>query len=122
MCLGLSLAGYFILKFRQSQLCFLGSSLIVIGAVLLAAGLILKCSDVAPHAANFLFTCPTSAKWYGHMVMFLIAAAWLLAVGVCAQNGFWLCSRFSHLPVRSAAALATGTRATACSCASRPSP
>jgi len=85
--LGLTLAGALIRKYRRTQLGFLGSSLIVIGAVLLAAGLVLKCSDVAPHAASFLFTCPTTAKWYGHMVMFLIAAAWLLAVGASAQNG-----------------------------------
>jgi hypothetical protein len=85
--LGLTLAGVLIRKYRQTQFGFLGSSLIVIGAVLLAAGLILKCSDVAPHASSFLFTCPTTAKWYGHMVMFLIAAAWLLAVGAAAQNG-----------------------------------
>ena len=85
--LGLTLAGALIRKYRQTQLGFLGSSLIVIGAVLLAAGLVLKCSDVAPHASSFLFNCPTTAKWYGHMVMFLIAAAWLLAVGASAQNG-----------------------------------
>jgi iron complex transport system permease protein len=60
----------------------------VIGAVLLAAGLILKCSGVAPPASSsLLFTCPPTPKWYGHMVIFLVVAAWLLAVGVLAQNG-----------------------------------
>jgi hypothetical protein len=59
----------------------------VIGAVLLAAGLILKCSGVAPRASSFLFTCPATPKWYGHMAIFLVAAAWLLAVGGLAQNG-----------------------------------
>ena len=85
--LGLTLAGALIRKFRQAQLGFLGSSLIVIGAVLLAAGLILKCSGLAPHASSFLFTCPATPRWYGHMVLFLVASAWLLAVGVLAQNG-----------------------------------
>jgi iron complex transport system permease protein len=86
--LGLTLAGALIRKFRQAQLGFLGSALIVIGSVLLAAGLILKCSDVAPReASGFLFTCPTTPKWYGHMVIFLVAAAWLLAVGAIAHNG-----------------------------------
>jgi hypothetical protein len=42
----------------------LGSSLIVIGAVLLAVGLILKCSGMAPRASSFLFTCPATPKWY----------------------------------------------------------
>lgn len=41
---GLTMAGALIRKFRQTQLGFLGSSLVVIGAVLLAAGLVLKCS------------------------------------------------------------------------------
>lgn len=85
--LGLTLAGALVRKFRQAQLGFLGSSLIVIGAVLLAAGLILQCSGLAPRVSNFLFTCPAMPKWYGHMVLFLIAAAWLLAVGAFAQNG-----------------------------------
>ena len=85
--LGLTFAGALIRKFRQTQLGFLGSSLIVIGAVLLAAGLILKCSGLAPRASSFLFTCPATPKWYGHMVLFLVASAWLLAVGALAQNG-----------------------------------
>jgi iron complex transport system permease protein len=85
--LGLTFAGALIRKLRATQLGFLGSSLIVIGAVLLAAGLILKCSDVAPRGSSFLFTCPTMPKWYGHMVLFLVASAWLLAVGAWAQNG-----------------------------------
>jgi hypothetical protein len=85
--LGLTLAGALIRKFRQTQLGFLGSSLIVIGAVLLASGLILKCSGLAPHASSFLFTCPSTPRWYGHMVLFLVASAWLLAVGALAQNG-----------------------------------
>jgi hypothetical protein len=85
--LGLTLAGALIRKLRQTQLGFLGTSSIVIGAVLLAAGLILKCSGLAPRASSFLFTCPATSKWYGHMVLFLIAAAWLLAVGVLAQSG-----------------------------------
>jgi len=85
--LGLTLIGALIRKFRQTQLGFLGSSLIVIGAVLLAAGLILKCSGVAPRASSFLFTCPATPKWYGHMAIFLVAAAWLMAVGALAQNG-----------------------------------
>lgn len=84
---GLTLAGALIRKFRQAQLGFLGSSLIVIGAVLLAAGLILKCSGLAPRASSFLFTCAATPRWYGHMVLFLVASAWLLAVGVLAQNG-----------------------------------
>jgi len=41
-------------KYRQTQLGFLGASLIVMGAVLLAAGLILKSSDVPPHASSLL--------------------------------------------------------------------
>src|SRR5262245_31161981 len=85
--LGLTLAGALIRKFRQTQLGFLGSSLIVIGAVLLAAGLILKCSGLAPRASSFLFTCPATLKWYGHMVLFLVASAWLVAIGALAQNG-----------------------------------
>ena len=85
--LGLTLAGALIRKFRHTQLGFLGSSLIVIGAVLLAVGLILKCSDVGPRASSLLFTCPSTPKWYGHMVIFLVAAAWLLAVGTLALNG-----------------------------------
>ena len=85
--LGLTLAGALIRKFRQTQIGFLGSSLIVIGAALLAAGLILKCSGLAPRASSFLFTCPATPKWYGHMVLFLVASAWLLAVGALAQNG-----------------------------------
>src|SRR5262245_61243243 len=85
--LGLTLAGALVRKYRHTQLAFLGSSLIVIGAVLLAAGLILKCSGVAPRASSFLFACPATPKWYGHMVIFLVAAAWLLAVGAAAQNG-----------------------------------
>ena len=85
--LGLTLAGALVRKYRQTQLGFLGSSLVVIGAVLLAAGIILKCSGVAPRTSSFLFTCPTTPKWYGHMIMFLVSAAWLLAVGVMAQNG-----------------------------------
>src|SRR5262245_10110188 len=85
--LGLTFAGALIRKFRQTQLGFLGSSLIVIGAVLLAAGLMLKCSGLAPRASSFLFTCPATPKWYGHMVLFLAASAWLLAVGALAQNG-----------------------------------
>jgi hypothetical protein len=85
--LGLTLAGALIRKFRQTQLGFLGSSLIVIGAVLLAAGLVLKCSGLAPHASSFLFTCPATPRWYGHMLLFLVASAWLLAVGALAQNG-----------------------------------
>jgi iron complex transport system permease protein len=85
--LGLTLSGALIRKLRPTQVGFLGSSLIVIGAVLLAAGLILKCSGVAPRASSFLFACPATPKWYGHMVLFLIAAAWLLAVGALAQNG-----------------------------------
>ena len=85
--LGLTFVGALIRKFRQTQLGFLGSSLIVIGAVLLAAGLILKCSGLAPRASSFLFTCPATPKWYGHMVLFLVASAWLLAVGALAQNG-----------------------------------
>jgi iron complex transport system permease protein len=85
--LGLTFAGVLIRKLRQRQLAFLGSSLIVIGAVLLATGLVLKCSDVAPRESSFLFTCPTTPKWYGHMVLFLLASAWLLAVGALAQNG-----------------------------------
>ena len=82
---GLTIAGALIRKFRQTQLGFLGSSLIVIGAVLLAAGLILKCST--PGTSGFLFTCPATPKWYGHAVIFLVAAAWLLTVGALAQNG-----------------------------------
>jgi hypothetical protein len=85
--LGLTFAGALIRKFRQRQLGFLGSSLIVIGAVLLASGLILKCSGLAPRASSSLFTCPATPKWYGHMVLFLVASAWLLAVGALAQNG-----------------------------------
>jgi len=85
--LALTCAGALIRKFRERQLDFLGSSLIVIGAVLLAAGLILKCSGLAPRASSFLFTCPATPKWYGHMVLFLVASAWLLAVGALAQNG-----------------------------------
>lgn len=85
--LGLTLAGGLIRTYRQEQLGFLGSSFIVIGAVLLAAGLVLKCSGVATPGRSFLFQCPETPKWYGHMVIFLIAAAWLLAVGVLAQNG-----------------------------------
>src|SRR5262245_25696577 len=85
--LGLTFAGALIRKLRPTQLGFLGSALIVIGAVLLAAGLILKCSDVAPRASSFLFSCPTAPKWYGHMLIFLVASAWLLAVGTLAQNG-----------------------------------
>jgi iron complex transport system permease protein len=85
--LGLTAAGALIRKFRQTQLGFLGSSLIVIGAVLLAAGLVLKCSGIAPRASSFLFTCPATPKWYGHMVIFLVVTAWLLAVGALAQNG-----------------------------------
>ena len=84
---GLTLAGALARKYRQTQLGFLGSSLIVIGAVLLAAGLVLKCSGVAPRASSFLFTCPATPKWYGHMAIFLIAAVWLLAIGSLAQNG-----------------------------------
>jgi iron complex transport system permease protein len=84
---GLTLTGVLVRQFRQTQLGFLGSSLIVIGAVLLAAGIILKCSGVAPRTSSFLFTCPATEKWYGHMVMFLVATAWLLAVGALAQNG-----------------------------------
>lgn len=85
--LGLTFAGLLIRKLRATQLGFLGSSLVVIGAVLLSAGLVLKCSDVAPRTSSSLFTCPTTAKWYGHMVLFLVASAWLLAVGVLAENG-----------------------------------
>jgi hypothetical protein len=85
--LGLTFAGVLIRKLRAAQLGFLGSSLVVIGAALLAAGLVLKCSDVAPRTSGFLFTCPTTPKWYGHMVLFLVASAWLLAVGALAQNG-----------------------------------
>ena len=85
--LGLTFAGALIRKFSQTQLGYLGASLIVIGAVLLAAGLILKCSGLAPRASSFLFTCPATLKWYGHMVLFLVASAWLLAVGTLAQNG-----------------------------------
>jgi hypothetical protein len=85
--LGLTLAGFAVRHWRQTQLGFLGSSLIVIGAVLLSAGLILKCSGVAPRASSFLFTCPEGPKWYGHMVIFLVVAAWLMAIGALAQNG-----------------------------------
>jgi iron complex transport system permease protein len=85
--LGLTFAGVLIRKHRAAQLGFLGSSLVVIGAALLAAGLVLKCSDVAPRTSGFLFACPTTPKWYGHMVLFLVASAWLLAVGALAQNG-----------------------------------
>jgi iron complex transport system permease protein len=85
--LGLTLVGALIRQFRQTQLGFLGASLIVIGAVLLAAGLVLKCSGVAPPTSGFLFACPATPKWYGHMVVFLIAATWLMAVGALAQNG-----------------------------------
>ena len=85
--LGLTLAGLLIRKLRAAELGFLGSSLVVIGAALLAAGLVLKCSDVAPRTSSFLFTCPTTPKWYGHMVLFLVASAWLLAIGALAQNG-----------------------------------
>jgi hypothetical protein len=85
--LGLTAIGALIRKIRPAQLGFLGTSLIVIGAVLLAAGLLLKCSGVAPAAQGFLFTCPATPKWYGHMVVFLIVTAWLMAVGALAQNG-----------------------------------
>jgi iron complex transport system permease protein len=85
--LGLTFVGALLRRFRQAQFGFLGSSLLVIGAVLLAAGLVLKCSDVAARPSSFLFTCPATPKWYGHMVLFLVAAAWLLAVGALAQNG-----------------------------------
>ena len=64
---GLTIAGALIRKFRQTQLGFLGSSLIVIGAVLLAAGLVLKCST--PGTTGLLFTCPATPKWYGHAVI-----------------------------------------------------
>jgi hypothetical protein len=84
---GLTLIGALIRRLRQAQLGFLGSSLIVIGAVLLAAGLVLKCSGIAPRTSGFLFACPATPKWYGHMVVFLIAAAWLMAVGALAKNG-----------------------------------
>ena len=58
----------------------------MIGAVLLAARL----CQVLRHCAacpSFLFTCPATPKWYGHMVIFLVVTAWLLAVGALAQNG-----------------------------------
>jgi iron complex transport system permease protein len=83
----LTLAGALIRALWQRQLGFLGTSLLVIGAVLLAAGLVLACSGVAPRPSGLLFTCPATPKWYGHMVLFLIAAAWLLSVGALAQNG-----------------------------------
>jgi len=83
----LTVVGALVRKYRQTQLGFLGSSLVVIGAVLLAAGLILKCSGIAPRASSFLFTCPETPRWYGHMLIFLVAAAWLLVVGALAQNG-----------------------------------
>jgi hypothetical protein len=85
--LGLTLVGALIRRFRQTQLGFLGASLIVIGAVLLATGLVLKCSGLAPRPSSFLFTCPATPRWYGHAVLFLIGAAWLLSVGALAQNG-----------------------------------
>jgi hypothetical protein len=84
---GLTMAGFVIRHYRAQQFGFLASSLIVIGAVLLSAGLLLKCSGIAPGASSFLFTCPTDPKWYGHMVIFLVVAAWLLAIGVAAENG-----------------------------------
>src|SRR5262245_41783438 len=57
---GLTLAGALVRNYRQTQFGFLGSSLIVIGALLLAAGLVLKCSGVAPRSSSFLFACPTT--------------------------------------------------------------
>jgi iron complex transport system permease protein len=85
--LGLTLAGALIRTYRQAQLGFLGSSLIVIGALLVATGMVLKCSGVAPAGSSFLFQCPATPKWYGHMVVFLVAALWLIAVGAFAGNG-----------------------------------
>lgn len=71
--------------YHQARFGFLGSSLIVIGALLLAGGLILKCSGVAPAASsNFLFTAP---RLYGHMVIFLVVAIWLAGIGAYAENG-----------------------------------
>jgi hypothetical protein len=84
---GLTVVGALLRKYQLARFGFLGSSLVVIGALLLAAGLVLKCSGVAGPARGWLFQCPDTERWYGHMVIFMVAAAWLLAVGVLAQNG-----------------------------------
>jgi hypothetical protein len=84
--LGLTACGALVRTYRQSQLGLLGSSLVVIGALLLAAGIVLKCSGVASAGSGFLFKCPATPKWYGHMVVFLVAALWLAAVGTWARN------------------------------------
>jgi hypothetical protein len=85
--LALTAAGLVLRAYRGERFGFLGSSLIVIGALLLSAGLILKCSGIATGASNFLFACPATPKWYGHMIIFLIVALWLAGIGIFAQNG-----------------------------------
>jgi hypothetical protein len=82
----LTLAGAIIRRLWPTQLGFLGSSQIVIGALLVAMGLVLTCSGLGSRS-ELLFACPATGQWHGHLAMFLIAAAWLAAVGALAHNG-----------------------------------
>lgn len=84
--LGLTGTGLAMRMSRPNELGFVGALITVIGALMVAGGLLLNCSTPIGPRSGFQFLCPASEKSLGFTVLFLAVTVWLAAVGWVARN------------------------------------